>query len=65
MDGLPSGGVGVECCGGGGAGSAEGVQIVDEGEAAVIVCEAGDCEDVGRLVQVVLAEAVGEGAGRV
>ena len=63
MDGVPGGGEGVEGVGGGGAGVAEGVEVVDEGEAAVLEGELRDGEDVLRLVEVVLAEAVGEGLG--
>ncbi len=60
VDGHPGLLVGVEGVGGDGAGVAQGVEIVDQGEAAVVVAELGDVEDVLRFVEVVAVVAVGE-----
>ena len=63
MDGHPGLRVGVEGVGGDGAGFAEGVEVVDQGEAAVLVAEAGDVENVLGFVEVVAVVAVGEELG--
>ena len=63
MDGEPGLLVGIERVEGGGAGIAEGVEVVDERDAAVLEGELGDGEDVFGLVEVVLAVAVGEALG--
>ncbi len=60
MDGLPCLLVGVERVGGDGAGFAQGIEVVDEGEATVLIAEAGDVEDVFGFVEVVTVVAVGQ-----
>ncbi len=63
MDGEPGVLVGVEGVEGGGAGVAEGVEVVDQRDAAVLEGELRDGEDVLRFVEVVSGEAVGEALG--
>ena len=55
--------VGVQGVGGGGAGVAQGVEVVDEGDASVFKRELRDGEHVAALVEVVLGETVGEPLG--
>ena len=63
VDGHPGLRVGVQGVGGDGARVSQGVEIVDQCEAAVLVAEFGDVEDVLRFVEVVSVVAVGEDLG--
>jgi len=51
VDGDPGLLIGVERVGGDGARIAQGVEVVDEREVAVLVAEAGDVEDVFGLAR--------------
>ncbi len=63
MDGEPGLLVGAERVEGGGAGVAEGIEVVDQRDASVLEGELSDIEDVLGLVEIVLAVAVGESLG--
>ena len=63
VDGEPGLLVGAEGVEGGGAGVAEGVEVVDQRDAAVLEGELGDREDVLGLVEIVAGVAVGEALG--
>ena len=60
VNGNPGCGIGGEGVRGGGAVVAEGVDVIDEGEAAVLVAELGDVEDVLGFGEVMVVVAVGE-----